>query len=183
MKKQTFDISGLQLLIPRIFEDNRGYFLETFRASFYYDMLGTHFVQDNMSFSKYGTIRGLHYQRDPYGQAKLVRCAFGVILDVAVDIRPDSATFGKYVSVVLSAENQNQLFIPVGFAHGFSTLSAEAIVEYKCNNYYNPKSDAGISFRDPDLSIDWKIMAEAQIVSDKDAKLPYFKDIRKRENK
>ena len=183
MKKQTFDISGLQLLTPRVFDDSRGYFLETFRASTYYDMLGTHFVQDNMSLSRYGTIRGLHYQRDPFGQAKLVRCAWGVILDVAVDIRPDSLTFGQHVSVVLSAANQNQLFIPVGFAHGFSVLSAEAIVEYKCDNYYNHESDAGLLFKDPDLQVDWKVPADTQIVSDKDANLPYFKYIRKGESK
>ncbi|MDD3409153.1 MAG: dTDP-4-dehydrorhamnose 3,5-epimerase, partial [Methanobacteriaceae archaeon] len=146
--------------------------LETYRNDAYTEALGLTFLQDNLSYSSYGTIRGLHFQREPYAQAKLVRCPYGEILDVAVDIREDSPSFGKHVSVVLSSVNQKQFFIPAGFAHGFVVLSKEAIVEYKCSNYYHPDSDAGIFYNDEQLGISWMIPIEERILSEKDLSLP-----------
>ena len=174
MKVLSFEVLGPKLIIPMKYDDSRGFFLETFRESDYIQELGVHFVQDNLSYSRYGTIRGLHYQKEPYSQAKLVRCVFGEILDVIVDIRPNSSTYGQHVRVVLNTQNQNQLFVPAGFAHGFAVLSPEAIVEYKCDQYYHPESDAGIVYNDPFLGVDWGVSPEDCIVSDKDAQLPLF---------
>jgi dTDP-4-dehydrorhamnose 3,5-epimerase len=181
LKIQKFEISGLVLITPEIFRDERGYFLETFSSFRYREALGfdIQFVQDNMSWSRYGTIRGLHYQKEPYAQAKLVRCVVGRIIDVAVDIRPHSGTYGQYVSQELNEEEQRQLFIPRGFAHGFAVLSQQALVEYKCDAYYQAGADAGIRYDDPDLSIDWKLPGGAAVLSAKDLLYPYFKDISK----
>jgi dTDP-4-dehydrorhamnose 3,5-epimerase len=162
---------------PTIFEDSRGYFFESYNeAQFAKHGIAANFVQDNQSRSTYGVIRGLHYQQPPYAQAKLVRVLEGVILDVAVDIRRDSPTYGQYFSLELSAENKKQLFIPEGFAHGFSVLSQIAVVMYKCNAYYNKSSEGGILFSDPQVGIDWKVRAGEAIVSEKDQKLPLFEN-------
>lgn len=177
MQVQELEITGLKLITSRIYQDQRGFFLETYRANTYRDILGVEFVQDNMSFSTYGTIRGLHYQKDPYAQAKLVRCVVGRILDVAVDLRPGSESFGRHICVELDGREQLQLFLPDGFAHGFAVLSAEAIVEYKCDSYYEPKADGGLRYDDPHLSIDWRVPPNKAIVSAKDAGLPYWEQI------
>ncbi len=163
---------------PTIFGDNRGYFLETFRQDKLDDFLGykIDFCQDNESKSSYGVLRGLHYQIPPYSQAKLIRVVQGEILDVAVDMRKNSPTFGNYVSAALSDENKNQLFIPRGFAHGFVVLSKDAIVSYKTDNYYNFNSERGILYNDANLNIDWKLDKKDFILSDKDRELPNFKD-------
>lgn len=175
----NYEIIGLKLITPKIFTDNRGFFLETFRYDIYTEVLGQTFLQDNMSYSVYGTIRGLHFQKEPHSQAKLVRCAYGEILDVAVDIREGSPSFCKYASVVLSAKNQKQFYIPVGFAHGFSVLSQEAVVGYKCSCYYHPDSDAGIFYDDKQLGIDWMIPLKERIVSEKDLGLPSLNSLRR----
>lgn len=179
MKVQEFGIPGLILIIPEVYRDERGWFLETYRSDRYREVLGLEFVQDNMSFSYYGTIRGLHFQRYPHAQAKLIRCVLGTILDVALDIRTDSPTFGKYAVVELIGEDQKQLFIPHGFAHGFSVLSQEAIVVYKCDDYYSKAAECGILYNDPQLGIDWKIASGKEIVSAKDAGLPLFSQLYK----
>jgi len=178
MKVKETDIEGLLVLEPRIFKDPRGYFYE----SYHQEQLEQHglmykFIQDNQSRSVYGVIRGLHFQKDPFAQAKLVRVTEGTILDVALDIRPGSPSYGKWFAVELSAENFLQLMIPEGFAHGFSVLSDQATLQYKCTQYYHPESDAGIRFNDPDLQIDWKVDPEKAIVSDKDRILPYLKQL------
>jgi dTDP-4-dehydrorhamnose 3,5-epimerase len=173
------NIPGLVVFEPRIFEDNRGYFFEAYNESvFASEGYQFNFIQDNQSFSRYGVIRGLHYQLDPFSQTKLVRVLEGRILDVAVDIRRGSPSFGKYVSMELSDENKKQLLIPPGFAHGFSVLSETATVLYKCDSLYNKDSEAGIRFDDPALKIDWKIPEDRQIISGKDAGLPLFSDSR-----
>lgn len=169
------NIPGLLVFEPKVFEDNRGYFFESFNAMTYNEAgIEVNFVQDNQSWSKYGVIRGLHYQLNPHAQTKLIRVLTGKILDVAVDIRKDSPTFGKSFSVELSKDNKKQLFIPAGFAHGFSVLSDHADVLYKCDSFYNRESEAGILYNDKTLSIDWKIPAGKEIVSEKDLKLPVF---------
>lgn len=171
-------IPGLLLLRPRIFGDQRGYFFESFSArQFEEQVCGTTFVQDNESKSCYGVLRGLHFQCPPYTQAKLVRVVVGRVLDVAVDIRKDSPTFGQHFSIELSDENKYQLFIPRGFAHGFAVLSTEAIFQYKCDAYYAPQSEGGIRYDDPSLGIDWCLPANDIILSDKDKKHPCLKDI------
>lgn len=167
-----FSITGLQVIMPQVFHDDRGCFLETFRKDTYRESLGIEFLQDNMSYSKYGTIRGLHYQKEPHSQAKLVRCAYGEILDVAVDIRLGSPNFGKHASIILSADNQKQFYIPVGFAHGFAVISKEAVVEYKCSSYYHPDSDAGVFYDDEQLGINWMIPHKERTISEKDLSLP-----------
>jgi len=169
-------LGGLLLIEPRIFKDPRGYFYESYNKQ-KLDLQGIfhEFIQDNQSRSTYGVIRGLHFQKEPYAQAKLVRVTEGSIYDVAVDIRPGSDTFGRWFGVEISAENFLQLFIPAGFAHGFSVLSDNATVQYKCDQYYHPQSESGIRFDDPDLQIDWKIDPEKMIVSEKDSMLPYLK--------
>jgi dTDP-4-dehydrorhamnose 3,5-epimerase len=171
------DIDSLLVFEPKVFKDNRGYFFEAYNEQIFSDAgIDLKFVQDNQSKSSYGVIRGLHYQQNPYAQAKLVRVLEGEILDVAVDIRKGSPTFGKYFSIELSAENKKQLFLPAGFAHGFSVLSETAIVLYKCNEFYNKESEGGIRFDDADLNIDWQIPSGKAIISEKDLQLPAFKD-------
>lgn len=163
------EIPEVVILEPRVFGDARGYFYESFSsARFCKEVCDTVFVQDNQSKSGYGVVRGLHYQTAPHCQSKLLRVVTGRILDVVVDIRYGSPTFGKYVSVELSAENNRQIFIPRGFAHGFAVLSEEAVVLYKCDNYYKPECEGGIAWNDPSLAIDWQLPAEDVVLSDKD---------------
>lgn len=171
-------IQGLVLVLPRIFSDARGSFFESFsQREFDENVAKVTFVQDNQSFSKYGVVRGLHFQREPFSQSKLVRVVSGRVLDVVVDLRKDSQSFGKVFSVELSDENHLELFIPKGFAHGFSVLSPEAIFQYKCDEYYAPDSEGGIAWDDPDLNIDWGLPVEDIIVSSKDALNPKFRDL------
>jgi len=178
MKVKKTAIEGLLVLEPRIFKDARGYFYESFQQErLELQGLKYKFIQDNQSRSVYGVIRGLHYQKNPFAQAKLVRVTEGAILDVALDIRPGSPSYGKWFAIELSADNFLQLMIPEGFAHGFSVLSDQATLQYKCTQYYHPESDAGIRFDDPDLQIDWKVEPEKAIVSDKDRVLPYLKQL------
>lgn len=170
-------LSGIVILEPRVFEDARGYFFESFSRRVFEERIGkVDFVQDNESKSSYGVIRGLHFQLPPYEQAKLVRVVRGKVLDVNVDIRKGSPTFGQYVAVELSEENKRQLFIPRGFAHGFAVLSREAVFQYKCDNYYAPGHEGGIRYDDPAIGIDWKIPAEDRILSEKDRLHPLLKD-------
>lgn len=170
---------GLFIIKPKVFEDARGYFFESYNKSKLPELQETEFVQDNQSKSVFGTIRGLHYQLEPYAQSKLIRVLDGKILDVVVDIREKSPTYGKHYSIELSCDNKLQLFIPKGFAHGFSVLSETAIVFYKTDNYYKPESERGINFNDGDLAIDWKIKSEDAIISSKDKVLPPFKESEK----
>ncbi len=171
-------IPDLFILIPTVYEDKRGYFFESYNHQVFKSLgIKDLFVQDNQSKSVYGVIRGLHYQLEPYAQSKLVRVLYGKILDVALDIRIGSPTFGKYFAVELSDINKKQLYIPRGFAHGFSVLSDEAIVLYKTDNFYNKEAERGILYNDPSLGIDWKIPIEKQIVSEKDAKNPTFDNL------
>lgn len=170
-------IEGVVILEPRLFRDERGYFFESFSQREFEEKVGNvHFVQDNESRSVYGVIRGLHYQLPPYGQAKLVRVVKGNVLDVNVDLRKGSPTFGKHVAVELSGENKRQLFIPRGFAHGFAVLSTEVIFQYKCDNYYAPGREGGIRFDDPELGIDWRIPPEDRLYSEKDKQLKSFRE-------
>ena len=166
-------INGLLIIEPKVFGDSRGYFVETWRKELY-EQAGIFgdFVQDNESKSRYGVIRGLHWQEEPYSQGKLVRVVFGSVLDVAVDIRKDSPTFGQHVSVELSGENKRQMYIPHGFAHGFAVLSDEAVFAYKCDCVYEPSSERGMRYDDPSLAIDWQIPQEKRILSYKDMRLP-----------
>ncbi|MDE6296286.1 MAG: dTDP-4-dehydrorhamnose 3,5-epimerase, partial [Muribaculaceae bacterium] len=165
------------IIKPRVFKDVRGYFYESYNKN-EFDRLVTpaDFVQDNQSMSTYGVMRGLHFQRPPHAQAKLVRCIKGRVLDVAVDIRKDSPTYGKYVSVELTEENMLQFFIPRGFAHGFVVLSDVAVFQYKCDNFYAPEADGGISIVDESLGIDWGIDLKDALLSDKDKNHPLFVD-------
>lgn len=163
------EIEGVVIIEPRIFHDERGYFYESFsQREFEEKVCKTVFVQDNQSKSSYGVLRGLHFQKAPYSQSKLVRCIKGKVLDVAVDIRKGSPTFGKYVAVELSEDNHRQFFVPRGFAHGFAVLSDEAVFQYKCDNYYNKESEGSIAWNDESLSIDWKIDMDKVILSEKD---------------
>ena len=172
------EIEGLTIIEPRIFKDARGYFFESFsQREFEEKVCRTTFVQDNESYSRYGVVRGLHFQQEPFSQAKLVRIVKGAVLDVAVDIRKDSPTYGKHATIELTEENHRMLFIPRGFAHGFAVLSDEVVFQYKCDNYYAPQSERGIAWNDPDLNIDWRIPADQIILSDKDTKYPWFKDL------
>ena len=162
---------------PRIFRDARGYFFESFSVREFEEKVArTTFVQDNESCSSYGVIRGLHFQKPPFTQAKLVRVIKGSVLDVAVDLRKGSPTYGKHVAVELTEDNHRQLFIPHGFAHGFAVLSDEVLFQYKCDNYYTPQSEGGILWNDPDLQIDWRIPADKVVLSEKDTRHPMFKD-------
>ncbi|MBQ2363467.1 MAG: dTDP-4-dehydrorhamnose 3,5-epimerase [Bacteroidaceae bacterium] len=171
------EIEGLLIIEPRIFQDARGYFFESFSRREFEEKVGAvHFVQDNESMSTYGVMRGLHFQRPPYTQSKLVRCVSGKVLDVAVDIRKGSPTYGQHVAVELTGENHRQFFIPKGFAHGFAVLSERAVFQYKCDEFYHPEADAGISILDESLQIDWRIPAEAAILSDKDTRHALLKD-------
>ena len=178
MTIDTCDIEGLLIIKPRIFEDERGYFFESFNEKKFQVQckLQSRFVQDNESFSTYGTVRGLHYQKPPYGQAKLVRVISGTVLDVVVDIRSESPTFGKHFSIELSAENKTQLYVPVGFAHGFVVLSKDALFSYKVDNYYNGDSDSGILWNDVQFNIDWKLNAKDIMLSEKDKSQQSFSD-------
>ncbi len=163
------EIEGVVIIEPRIFHDERGYFYESFsQREFEEKVCKTVFVQDNQSKSSYGVLRGLHFQKAPYSQSKLVRCIKGRVLDVAVDIRKGSPTFGKYVAVELSEDNHRQFFVPRGFAHGFAVLSDEAVFQYKCDNFYNKESEGSIAWNDESLSIDWKIDMDKVILSEKD---------------
>lgn len=171
------DIEGVVIIEPRIFKDARGYFFESFSAKeFQEKVCQTTFVQDNESFSSYGVVRGLHFQKPPYTQSKLVRVIKGAVLDVAVDLRKGSPTYGKHVAVELTGENHRQLFIPKGFAHGFSVLSNEVLFQYKCDNFYAPQSEGGIAWNDPALQIDWRIPADKILLSEKDTKHPLLED-------
>ncbi|MBQ5889162.1 MAG: dTDP-4-dehydrorhamnose 3,5-epimerase [Bacteroidaceae bacterium] len=163
------EIDGVVIIEPRIFKDDRGYFYESFsQREFEEKVCRTTFVQDNQSKSSYGVLRGLHFQKPPYSQSKLVRCIKGAVLDVAVDIRKGSPTFGKYVAVELSEDNHRQFFVPRGFAHGFAVLTPEAIFQYKCDNFYNKESEGSVAWNDPQLAIDWQIPADKVILSEKD---------------
>jgi len=174
---ERLEIPDVILIKPKVFEDERGFFLETYKKTDFEAFgIKTEFIQDNHSKSVYGVLRGLHFQRSPYEQAKLVRCIKGKIFDVAVDIRKNSPTFGKYVSVILSEENKYELFIPRGFAHGFEVLSKEAEVIYKVDNVYMPEYEAGIVWNDPDLAINWPI--KNPILSEKDKKWPRLKEVK-----
>ena len=171
------DLDGVVIIEPRIFNDDRGYFFESFsERDFFANVREIHFVQDNESKSSYGVLRGLHFQKPPFAQSKLVRVIKGAVLDVAVDIRVGSPTFGKYVAVELSADNHRQFFIPRGFAHGFSVLSDEVIFQYKCDNFYAPQYEGAIAWNDPSLNIDWRIPADDVVLSEKDKKHPLRKD-------
>lgn len=170
-------IEGVIILKPRIFNDDRGYFFESYsQRVFNEEVREVHFVQDNESKSSYGVLRGLHFQKPPFCQSKLVRCIKGSVLDVAVDIRKGSPTFGQYVAVELTEENHLQLFIERGFAHGFSVLSDEVIFQYKCDNFYAPQSEGAIAWNDPVLNIDWRIPVDKVILSEKDTHHPLLKD-------
>jgi dTDP-4-dehydrorhamnose 3,5-epimerase len=173
MKIIETPINDLVIIEPQVFGDNRGYFFEAFNQKKFVDRgLNYKFVQDNESKSKYGVLRGLHYQLEPYAQTKLVRVIQGIVFDVAVDIRKESATFGKWFGVELSEENKRQLLIPKGFAHGFVVLSETAVFQYKCDAYYNPEFERGIIFNDPTINIDWKIKEKDIHLSNKDSELP-----------
>lgn len=169
------DIPGLLLFEPKVFEDSRGYFFESYNENVFKEQgLDIRWVQDNQSSSQFGVIRGLHYQLPPFAQTKLVRVLQGKILDVAVDIRKGSPTFGKSFAKVLSAKNKKQLLIPKGFAHGFSVLSKKAEVLYKCDTFYNKECEGGIIYNDSELNIDWRMPEENRVISEKDLQLPTF---------
>ena len=175
------EIADVVICEPKIFGDHRGYFTETFRKDALEEFLGyeVNFCQDNESKSKYGVLRGLHYQLPPFTQTKLVRVLEGSVLDVAVDIREGSPTFGQHLAVELTAENKRQLFVPRGFAHGFVVLSETATFAYKCDNYYAPEYDRGVFFNDETLNINWKVPFEKMLLSEKDKQQPLLKDAEK----
>ncbi|MFG6685348.1 dTDP-4-dehydrorhamnose 3,5-epimerase [Mariniflexile sp. HNIBRBA6329] len=179
IEKET-KLKGCFVLEPKVFEDSRGYFFESFNQNTFNRLIGNtvNFIQDNESFSKKGVLRGLHYQTGDHAQAKLVRVIKGKVLDVAVDIRKNSETFGQYISIELSEENKKQLFIPRGFAHGFIVLSNTAIFSYKCDNFYNKQSEGGIIFNDKYLNIDWILNEKEFVISEKDLQLPVLKNAR-----
>ena len=171
-------LEGVLILEPRLFEDARGYFFESFnQREFEEKVCQTVFVQDNESKSSYGVVRGLHIQKPPYTQSKLVRVVKGAVLDVAVDVRKGSPTFGQHVAVELTGENHRQFFIPKGFLHGFSVLSEEVVFQYKCDNFYAPASEGAVAWDDPDLGIDWRIPADKVILSEKDKHHPRLKEV------
>ena len=182
MECQPTAIDGLYIIQPRIFEDSRGYFFESFSQKEFNRVLGPHlteeirFVQDNESMSSYGVMRGLHFQRPPFTQTKLVRCVRGSVLDVAVDLRRGSTTYGQHVAVELTEHNHLQFFIPKGFAHGFAVLSETAVFQYKCDEFYHPEADGSINIKDESLGIDWRIPVEKAILSEKDLKHECLKD-------
>ncbi|MBP5486607.1 MAG: dTDP-4-dehydrorhamnose 3,5-epimerase [Bacteroidales bacterium] len=178
MKVIETGIEGVLILEPRVFEDSRGYFFESFNQEEFEIAVGqVNFVQDNESKSSYGVVRGLHFQKGEYAQAKLVRVVKGSVLDVAVDIREGSPTFGKHVAVELTGENHLQLFLPRGMAHGFSVLSEEAVFQYKCDNFYCPSAEGAIAWDDPDIGIDWRIPRDKVILSAKDSNHPRLSEI------
>lgn len=171
-------IDGVVIIEPKVFRDARGYFFESFsQRGFEEKVRPIHFVQDNESMSSYGVMRGLHFQIPPFTQSKLVRCVKGAVLDVAVDIRKGSPTYGQHVAVELTEDNHRQFFVPRGFAHGFAVLSETAVFQYKCDNFYAPQADAGLSILDKSLKIDWKIPTENAILSEKDTKHERLKDL------
>ena len=177
MKIIPTKIEGVFIIEPRLFQDDRGYFFESYsEKDFNREVKEIHFVQDNESKSSYGVMRGLHFQRPPFTQSKLVRCVKGAVLDVAVDIRKGSPTYGQHVAVELTEDNHRQFFIPRGFAHGFAVLSPEAVFQYKCDNFYHPEADGGISILDSSLGIDWRIPTDHAILSEKDTRHPLLKD-------
>jgi dTDP-4-dehydrorhamnose 3,5-epimerase len=178
MKFTKTSIEGLVIIEPRVFGDERGYFLESYNEKeFEQAICKVSFVQDNESKSSKGVLRGLHYQKPPFNQAKLVRCIAGRVLDVAVDIRKGSPTYGKHVAIELSGENKKQIFVPKGFAHGFSVLSETAVITYKVDSMYAPECDSGIRYDDTELGIDWGLPQEEVQLSEKDKDLPSFKDL------
>ncbi len=178
LKITALDIEGLFIVEPKVFADERGYFMESFKKNELHEKLHltSEFIQDNESFSKRGTLRGLHLQLPPYDQAKLVRVIQGEVFDVAVDLRPNSSTFGKHHSLILSAENKKQFYIPRGFAHGFLVTSDTAIFTYKVDNVYNKESESGILFSDQEIKIEWPKIGSEFIISEKDKVLPNFKE-------
>lgn len=177
MKVIKTDIEGVVVIEPRVFDDARGYFFESYSKRRFDEVVRPiEFVQDNESMSTRGVIRGLHFQRPPFSQSKLVRCVRGAVLDVVVDIRRGSPTYGRHIAVELTGENRRQLFVPRGFAHGFAVLSDEAVFQYKCDNYYHPESEGGISIADHSLGIDWRIDPAEAILSEKDLRNPMFSD-------
>ena len=180
MKLEKTNLDDCFILTPKVFEDDRGTFSETFNAQNFLDQTGiaVAFVQDNESISKYGVVRGLHFQTGAHGQAKLVRVVKGRVLDVVVDLRKGSPSYGKSFSVVLSGENKKQLFIPRGFAHGFSVLEDNTVFAYKCDRYYNKQSEQGIVYNDATLAIDWHLNSSDMVVSKKDLELPTFAGIK-----
>lgn len=171
-------IDGVVIIEPRIFRDPRGYFFESYsERDFFSKVREVRFVQDNESRSSYGVLRGLHFQKPPFCQSKLVRVIKGAVLDVAVDIRKGSPTYGKYVSVELTEDNHRQFFVPRGFAHGFSVLTDDVIFQYKCDNFYAPQSEGAIAWDDPELGIDWRIPSDKVLLSDKDRSHPLLKEL------
>lgn len=171
-------IEGLVIIEPKVFFDGRGYFFESFSQQRFNELVAPiTFVQDNESKSSYGVLRGLHFQKPPYTQSKLVRVVKGAVLDVAVDLRRNSPTFGQYESVLLTEENKRQFFVPQGFAHGFAVLSEEAVFQYKCDNYYAPQSEGSVLWNDPAIGIDWQLPTEVIQLSDKDKKAVLLKDL------
>ena len=172
------EIQGVFIIEPKVFGDSRGYFFESFSKKEFESRIGpVEFVQDNESKSCYGVVRGLHFQKPPHAQAKLVRVVKGKVLDVAVDLRKDSPTYGRHVAVELSEDNHRQVFIPKGFAHGFSVLSEEAVFQYKCDDYYAPETEGAVAWNDPELNIDWRVPADMMILSEKDKRHPELKDL------
>lgn len=180
MKIIETEIQGLFIIEPDVYGDSRGYFFESFSKKRFEEQTGINvdFVQDNESRSTYGVVRGLHFQRPPHAQAKLVRVVSGRVLDVAVDLREGSPTYGRHVAVELSGENHRQVFIPKGFAHGFSVLSEEAVFQYKCDDYYAPETEGAVAWDDPDIAIDWRIPADDMILSEKDKKHPRLSELK-----
>jgi dTDP-4-dehydrorhamnose 3,5-epimerase len=177
MNVEKTELDGLLIVSPKVFHDDRGFFLETYNAQSYKAIgIAEDFVQDNMSCSKKGVIRGLHFQKDPHGQGKLVFVPRGKVLDITVDIRPESPTFGNYFAIELTEENKKQLYVPTGFAHGFVALTDDVIFQYKCTKNYNKASEAGIIWNDPDLAIDWG--DGEKIISDKDTELSTWKEMK-----
>ena len=172
------DIEGLKIIEPRLFGDDRGYFFESFSARNFEQLVcpGIHFVQDNESKSRYGVVRGLHFQKPPFAQSKLVRVIRGEVLDVAVDIRRNSPTYGRHVAVLLTGDNHRQFFIPKGFAHGFAVLSDEALFQYKCDEFYPPEAEGALAWNDPQLAIDWRLPAADALLSEKDSRNPRLAD-------
>ncbi|TGD58656.1 dTDP-4-dehydrorhamnose 3,5-epimerase [Flavobacterium humi] len=175
------NLKGCFILEPKLFHDDRGFFMESFNENTFEKGVGqkVHFVQDNQSFSSKGVLRGLHYQTGEHAQAKLVRVLSGEVLDVAVDMRPESPTYGQSFSILLTGENQKQLFIPRGFAHGFLVMSEKAVFFYKCDNFYNKESEGGVIYNDPALHIDWQFSEKELIISEKDAVLPTLENAKK----
>lgn len=178
MEVRETAINGVYIIEPKIFGDDRGYFFESYNERDFSEKVGkVDFVQDNESKSRYGVVRGLHFQKPPFAQSKLVRVIVGKVLDVAVDVRKGSPTFGKHVAVELTAENHLQFFMPKGIAHGFAVLSQEAVFQYKCDNFYAPQSEGAIAWNDPALAIDWQIPADKVILSEKDNHHPVLAEI------